>query len=138
MPNIHEHQFSGIQYTSAKSQKQSIMLKNKTDKVYSEVYIMSCLLRLTCVKSLAPATSTNITLLQSINTAWTSLSDVSAEQKQFSANEYLHKCKHTDLKNVENMLSREYYSFSFVCMHSFSIDLVSSTQATIKVIAYLI
>lgn len=50
---------------------------------YSEVWSFS---RLTCVKSLAPATSTNITLLQSINTAWTSLSDVSTEKQKGKEN----------------------------------------------------
>lgn len=41
----------------------------------------SSLSRPTCVKSLAPATSTKITLLQSISTAWTSVSEVSGPNR---------------------------------------------------------
>lgn len=53
------------------------------------------LLKLTCVKSLAPATSTNITLLQSSNTAWTTLSDVSVEKNRgHERNAFFGKCKH--------------------------------------------
>lgn len=63
---------------------------------------MSCLSRLTCVKSLAPATSTNITLLQSINTAWTSVSDVSADKKKKDFEIICSKktSKQSNLKNV--------------------------------------
>lgn len=68
---------------------------------YSDVW-MSRLSRCTCMNSLAPATSTNITLLQSINTALTSVSAVSEENKNNYMKEklfFLISCT-TDQMNV--------------------------------------
>lgn len=65
LPNTHGRQLSGNQY---KSERNKSMAQKTEEEPTRESSLLKCF-SLTCVKSLAPATSTNITLLQSIRTA---------------------------------------------------------------------
>lgn len=79
LPNTHGRQLSGNQYKSERKKKS---MNQKTENEPTRESSMMRCFRQTWVKSLAPATSTNITLLQSIKTAWISDSTVSGRKER--------------------------------------------------------